>query len=323
MMLSTHSYSRPGKVRYFIFSFLMLNSYHLWCWPWSAEDPRRNYTCRMNNLGGTFPDDVCVLCEYLKKVARGEKEEHPMVNSWIYYGKEGTGKTKTAEDVARQSNCTVDIHTAEELSEKIKITGSSAGVVTDLFENALKKKRSDKPVVLIVNDIETLLRNNPEHSEMILSSFRTLMDEYRNDRYFQIIFTGRRTPLDEGFSGRCASVKFQLPNAENRKEILQHHLNLKKFPHQLSERELNFLVWSTKKFSGGDIEKLVDTSTALAHNQRKFPLLRGYCTTLLHSSQLKENLFYPSLIISAIAAALVYFGSKYVHTPKTDNERPQ
>ena len=291
-------------------SFLFVSSILLSCSLFSAEsnfNPPR--PCTFDGLAGDMPWEVCGLCEHLKKVLNGDKDQ-PYPNAWIFSGAPGTGKTKATKEIAQITHIKSDLHTACEISEKISATNNPAGVITKIFEEAQKKKSTNKPIILIIDDLQLLLANNLEMNETILSSLRTLIDKYEHDHLFQVIFTTNHAhQLEEGLANRCSKIEFPIPNKKNRKKILQHYLE--NYPRNLSNHALKFLVFCTKGFSGSDIEKLVRKSTILAKNQKNLPLLRGYCKTINQNSRLKKSSIYNSIIFTLSTSALILFLLKH------------
>ena len=266
--------SKFFTIQYLALSFFIFCSYNIICiWPWPSNDPQTKFTCKMSNLGGTLPNDVCVLRDFLKKVKAATKQhieiksEDKIGTAWLFHGHPGVGKTTGAHLITEEANIEIDFHDSREISKRISETHNPAGVITDIFESA-KQKATHRPIILVIDEIDGLAKNHQQSMDIIYSSMRTLIDEYKKNSNLLIIFTSNQTyHLDEGFKGRCAQVEWLKPNSKNREQILFFYAN--RFSVILTQKFVTDMIAETNNFSGREFYQAFVNARKIALYENK------------------------------------------------------
>src|SRR3990172_11723682 len=102
----------------FLFSF---SAYGFW--PFNGEQEPK-FTCRFENLGGTVPDDACMMRNYLAKFQRIVADQDNFQRTWIFYGPSGTGKTSAAKLISQESKATLHFYPVKNIVDNSKGTNN-------------------------------------------------------------------------------------------------------------------------------------------------------------------------------------------------------
>ena len=107
--------------------------------------------CRFKNMGGTLPNDMCYMREFLKRIKsmpKPDKNTKSDMNTreengraYMFYGPPGTGKTTAAKLVAEESDVLLDFHSEQEITEEIRKTKNPNGVFIKIYKDVYKSIR--------------------------------------------------------------------------------------------------------------------------------------------------------------------------------------
>ncbi len=191
--------------------------------------------------------------KYLKVGARTPK-------GVLLVGPSGTGKTLLARAVAGEANVQFMSIAGSEFMEML--VGVGASRVRDLFETA--KKLS--PSIIFIDEIDAIGRSRGmgyagghNEREQTLNQILVEMDGFEpNDNVIVMAATNRGELLDSALvrPGRFdRRVRVDLPDLEERKDIIQIHVKGKPLSSDLSFENI---AKSTVGFSGADLENMLN-----------------------------------------------------------------
>src|SRR3989337_2659473 len=129
-----------------------------------AERPK---SCKIKDMGGEHPKEICRIIEYLKDFQKnlGQKPPH---NIYIIEGDTGIGKTTVSKSMSAEASVHQEYRDCNEI---VKVANGSqntkeenlspdAKVEKACDEAEKKTKNGTKPVVLIFDDIEAFAQEN-------------------------------------------------------------------------------------------------------------------------------------------------------------------
>ena len=229
---------------------------------YTQKEKEPEATCTFKNLGGTLPDDICYIREFLKaaksKSATYEQNKKPsatdeLYNAYIFHGKSGTGKTTTAKEEGTEADVVHDFHTAHEILNKIDESHNAHKIIAEIFTQAIQKS-SKEPIVLIIDEIDELQRHDSKTAESFFAAIRSQLDTCKFNSSIVIILTSNNIKkLDYPMLRRCIQVKWSVPSADNRKAIIEFFA--KKHGLSLSDKVLDSLQQETDTFTGYQIAR--------------------------------------------------------------------
>ena len=233
-----------------------------------------------NDIAGLkeVKEDVREFVDILKGEDKFKKMKCKVPRGALFYGPPGTGKTLIAKALANECNTNFMHVSGSSFNEVFVGVGQSR--VRKLFEKA----RKSKPCIIFIDEIDTLGKRRSKYSEghneheNTLNSLLAEMDGMdSNDNILIFGATNRPKMLDSALTrpGRFdRKIEFNLPNLEERKEILK--LYLKKYP---VEGELNEIAEevanNTFQFSGADLSNLCNEAAikTVRNNKEKIDLV--------------------------------------------------
>lgn len=180
----------------------------------------------------------------------------------MFYGASGTGKTMVAKALATESGVNfISVKGPEILS---KWQGETERGIRDIF----KKGRQTAPCIIFFDEMDSLvnsnLNNNPAHSSVI-AQILTEMDGVEGLQNVIVIgATNRIEVIDKALlrDGRFDFIiEFDIPNYEERMEILQIYLKNKPLDENI---DLDMIANATEGFSGAKIAGLCRRAALLA-----------------------------------------------------------
>ena len=204
-------------------------------------------------------EDIREFVDILKGVDKFKKMNCKVPRGALFYGPPGTGKTLIAKALASECNTNFMHVSGSSFNEVFVGVGQSR--VRKLFEKA----RKSKPCIIFIDEIDTLGKRRSKYSEghneheNTLNSLLAEMDGMdSNDNILVFGATNRPNMLDSALMrpGRFdRKIEFNLPNLEEREEIL--NLYLKKYPVEGDIKEIaKAIANNTFQFSGADLSNL-------------------------------------------------------------------
>ncbi|MDO5860364.1 AAA family ATPase [Methanobrevibacter sp.] len=177
----------------------------------------------------------------------------------LFYGLPGTGKTMLVKALANELE--VPLHLIKATSLIGDHVGDGASKIHELFRKASEKS----PSIIFIDEIDAIALHRSFQAlrgdvSEIVNSLLTEMDGIiENKSIITIGATNNPTSLDYAVRSRFEEeIEFNLPNDEERKEILEINLNTIPLEYDL---DMNKLVKLTKNMSGRDIkEKILKTA---------------------------------------------------------------
>jgi len=177
----------------------------------------------------------------------------------LFYGLPGTGKTMLAKALSNELNVKLFLVKATSLIGDH--VGDGASKIHELFELANKSS----PALIFIDEIDAIALHRSFQSlrgdvSEIVNALLTEMDGLNpNDGVVTIAATNNPSSIDYAIRSRFEEeIEFKLPNADERRQIIQ--LNLNTFPMGY-DLDINKLVKLSKRMSGRDIkEKILKTA---------------------------------------------------------------
>lgn len=223
-----------------------------------SDEVKIDNTIKLSDIVGqkNAKNKVKVLIKYL--------EDPEKFGSWapkniLFYGLPGTGKTMLVKALANELE--VPLHLIKATSLIGEHVGDSASKIHELFKKANEKS----PSIIFIDEIDAIALHRSFQAlrgdvSEIVNSLLTEMDGiYENKSVITIGATNNPTSLDYAVRSRFEEeIEFNLPNDEERKEILEKNLETIPLGYDLNIQKI---VKMTKGMSGRDIkEKILKTS---------------------------------------------------------------
>ena len=204
-------------------------------------------------------EDIKEFVDILKGKDKFKKMNCKIPRGALFYGPPGTGKTLIAKALANECNTNFMHVSGSSFNEVFVGVGQSR--VRKLFEKARKLK----PCIIFIDEIDTLGKRRSKYSkghneyENTLNSLLAEMDGMESNTNILIFgATNRPMMIDSALMrpGRFdRKIQFNLPNLEEREEILNLYLN--KYPVEGEIKEIaNVVANNTFQFSGADLSNL-------------------------------------------------------------------
>ncbi|CDW81299.1 atp-dependent metalloprotease family protein [Stylonychia lemnae] len=227
---------------------------------------------RLDDVKGI--DEIKEEVENLIKMIR-EPEKYTSKGAKLHkgvllYGRPGTGKTLLARAIAGEAGTSFIYCTGSHFDEMF--VGVGAKRVRELFQEA----KSNKPCIIFIDEIDTLLsksrRFNSEHSSSraTINQLLAEMDGFeKNDQIMVIGATNHEEILDPAAvrPGRFdKKIHVPLPDINGRENIFDLYLNRIAKAVDVESRKL---AQMTPGFTGAEIENLVNTAITEALHKYK------------------------------------------------------
>jgi len=211
------------------------------------------------------------------------------IRGLLMAGVPGCGKTAIAKAMANEMNMNILMVEATDL--KGSLVGQSEAKVGRLLEIA----KAAAPLIVFIDEAEKLLgKSEGLHDggahDAVLGQFLTFMQE--DDSGVMFVFTANNMDkfspeLVDRFEGRFF---IDLPEPEEREEIIKIHLGLRK--QDVDDFDVDALVKKTAKFSGRNIEDGIEEAMTVSFSEDR-PLemadLISVFDELVPTSKTKKN----------------------------------
>ncbi|HJZ23863.1 MAG TPA: AAA family ATPase [Candidatus Babeliales bacterium] len=189
-----------------------------------------NPTCRVFGLGGTQPDMVCMLSEFIKQFIN-KQERSPITNAVIFEGPTGTGKTEVTKLISQNSGVETKIVYMRLIITKHQNMQEAAEEIRKIYQEADDYvTKENKPLIIIIEEMEIIDASNHEKmhdiSKAIIGEINAQIEKHqKNKGVVTIIVTNESSKLDRGLTLRCQRVIWTFPNEADRTAIMWHYLN--------------------------------------------------------------------------------------------------
>lgn len=209
--------------------------------------------------------DMELLVEFLNEPEKYKEIGATLPKGVLFYGSPGTGKTLTAKAIAGEAGVPFLAATGSDFVELY--AGMGAKKVRKLFEEA----RKVAPCIVFIDEIDALagqrgVGSNSEKDQTI-NALLSEMDGFSSSESIIVIgATNRIDTLDPAVlrAGRFdRHIAIELPDLEDRKEILSLHASNKKMSDDI---DIDELAKMTIGFSGASLSMLLNESAINAVN---------------------------------------------------------
>ena len=197
-----------------------------------------------------------IILEYLKNPEKFGKWAPKNV---LFYGPPGTGKTMMAKALANEAKVPfLSVKSTRLIGEHV---GEGARKIHELYERA----KQIAPCIVFLDEFDSIALDRSyqdlrgDVSEIVNALLTELDGIERREGICTIAATNRIEFLDPSIRSRFEEeIEFTLPNAEERREILER--NLREFPLKV-EVNVEEVAKATEGLSGRDlVEKVIKTS---------------------------------------------------------------
>ena len=188
-------------------------------------------------------------------------QKKPLINS-LFWGAPGTGKTLAAKEIAMASGADFILINASDLLQN---TTEQAILEFKQMFNYAKRNSSKKPVVVIIDEADTVFSRREKSSEKSLLLTSTFLGEVispSNPKNLMFIFCTNRPKLDPAVLSRFGNgnkIFFSLPNLDTRAELFSKYFE-KNAPRGRLDMEIlsnpEFFAEKIVGWSGREIEQL-------------------------------------------------------------------
>lgn len=230
-------------------------------------------TVRFTDVAGLKEEkeEVAELIDFLRNPKKFQRLGARIPKGVLLVGPPGTGKTLLAKAVAGEANVPFYYISGSDFVELF--VGVGASRVRDMFKQA----KQSAPCLIFIDEIDAVgrqrgtgLGGGHDEREQTLNQLLTEMDGFgANEGIIIIAATNRPDVLDPALlrPGRFdRQVTVNLPDSNEREEILGVHAKNKKFDETVNIKNLSY---RTPGFSGADLENLLNEAALLAVRRNK------------------------------------------------------
>lgn len=215
------------------------------------------FTDTFDNIAG-YKEEKKILKNYSSLIKRSKELKSlggKLQKGLMMIGPNGTGKTILAEAFIKAS----DSNIVEINYNDVNSDGDFGDYIKKKFLEASKLA----PCILYIDEFDKLVGNKPNfflESDVDRSRiFLNEMNKYNNvDGLFILVIANEEYGIDESLvrAGRLDRVlEINLPNEDERKEIVEYYLSNKKYEKNV---DIDNLAILTNGFSGADIEAFIN-----------------------------------------------------------------
>lgn len=235
--------------------------------------PPNKIKTKFNDVAGMgeVKDDVQDVIQFLQQPTQFSRLGAKAPKGLLMYGPPGTGKTLMARAIAGEANVTFIAVSGSQFEEEY--VGIGASRVRQLFQLA----RSNAPCIIFIDEIDAIAfkRDSGKNAPWLAQTVNQLLtemdglNETKNSGVMIIAATNRLDVLDPAIlrPGRFdRQVKLELPTMQERRAILNVHLNKIKAAPDVESQQLAKM---STGFSGADLANLVNEAAIRATKENK------------------------------------------------------
>jgi len=188
----------------------------------------------------------------------------------ILYGKSGTGKSTLVKALANElSNCSSEDYCYIEVPQT-KVRTSELGQSSKQLKKFFDFAKANQPATLLFDEIDDIAPSRADDSDTVHGDealVGQLLKELNKLDGEDVVVCGTSNMIDKVDDAvigphRLQPIEVPEPDAEGRKAILEHYLRSKKA--DWDSFNLQKLLSLTEGWTGGDLEKLVDSAARAA-----------------------------------------------------------
>jgi ATP-dependent metalloprotease FtsH len=216
-------------------------------------------------------DDLREIVDFLKNPEKYKKMGARIPKGVIFFGDPGNGKTLLARALAGESGVPFFYASGSQFIQKY--VGVGAERIRELFNQA----RKHSPSIIFIDEIDSIGKRRTDGNggdseyNQTINQLLTEMDGFIQDEVPVIVVaaTNLKENIDRALlrPGRFdRQIDIPYPNIKARKKILNVHAKGKKFDETV---DLDYLARNTARFSGAQLEHLLNEAAILAVSKKK------------------------------------------------------
>ncbi len=240
-----------------------------------SQDQKNKYTFK--DLGGTIPQSVTEILDYLKNSDKYQEIGTYMPRGILLVGPPGTGKTSIARAISGEINA--EFFAASGTDFVRTYVGQGPAAVKQLFISAKETaSKNNKKAIIFIDEIDAVGIKRSEFNDSGSQEYRNTLNEIlnqmdgfeQNDSIFVIAATNTPKSLDPALTrpGRFDRiVEIGFPEKDSRKNIIELYTSKIKCGEMIDTEKLSSL---TERFTGAELKNLVNEAAfqAIRENQK-------------------------------------------------------
>lgn len=261
-------------------TFLMMSALNKMALP----DEHRS-TVTLKDYAGAPDPAILEVIDYLKNPAIREdykKNKLPLPKGILLYGPPGTGKTYLARAISGEANIPFFAVSAADINQAL--VGQTEKVIKGIFKKAKDAAifNEAKTAIIFIDEIDSIAgkRSNSksDYHRSLLGTLLSEMDGIKpNNNVLVLACTNMPQDLDPAIKreGRFDQlIILDLPNAEQRKQLIEFYLSKAPYQHKHNDKEReNFISEMTRMTNGmaaATLKGIIDDATRAAiHKKNK------------------------------------------------------
>lgn len=241
-----------------------------------GSSDNKNYTVsttntRFDDIIGCEDIKAFVIKQYIKRFSKkygavfADGRGGSLERGILLFGLPGTGKTMMARAIATEVNANFLFVKASDLKDRFH--GETEKKIQELFNEAARlSKENDKPSIIFIDEIETLIPSRSgdiqNYESSAVTEFLTVLDGFEKEKMANVItiaasnYPGRidAAAIRPGRLG--AWFRVDVPDADLRKKLIEKNFSTGSY--KFENGVLASVVKKTKGYSGADLVALCD-----------------------------------------------------------------